>query len=238
MKTIGVIGGLGPQATMDFEARVHSISQTLLPHRYNTGYPPMIVYYHRYPPVVLDNLGNPVVPLQPDPRLLNSVVALGPLVDFLVITSNTPHLFRTQLEEATGRPILSMIDLTIAEVQRRGWRRVGVLGLMHPTVYTSRLDLLNIPYETLPGDPGGLRDQLDAAIHALATGDNGPAHTATALEAVRTLRARSLDGVILGCTEIPLLLGSHASAPDLINPLALLAEAAVKHAITDAITGE
>jgi aspartate/glutamate racemase len=46
------------------------------------------------------------------------------------------------------------------------------------------------------------------------------------------IRARHVDGIILGCTEIPLLLGDMALAPDLINPLELVADAAVKHALT------
>ena len=50
MKTIGVLGGLGPQATMDFEARVHRVAQRLSRRSYNGGYPPMVVYYFRQPP--------------------------------------------------------------------------------------------------------------------------------------------------------------------------------------------
>ena len=49
--------------------------------------------------------------------------------------------------------------------------------------------------------------------------------------AVADLRARSVDAVILGCTEIPLLLGDETDAPDLIHPAALLADAAVRLAI-------
>jgi aspartate racemase len=124
-----------------------------------------------------------------------------------------------------------MIDLTVAESKRRGWRRIGVLGLGDPQVYTRKLDPLGIDYETLSGEPGGLRDRLDRAILALMTGQAGPEETATALEAVDTLRAGNVDGVILGCTEIPLLLGDLAEAPDLIHPLQLLAEAAVRFAI-------
>ena len=52
-----------------------------------------------------------------------------------------------------------------------------------------------------------------------------------AREAVGWLRARPVDGIILGCTEIPLLLGDAAVADDLLNPLQLLANAAVHHAI-------
>jgi aspartate/glutamate racemase len=48
---------------------------------------------------------------------------------------------------------------------------------------------------------------------------------------VYDLRARAVDPVILGCTEIPLLLGDERDAPDLLNPAALLAEAAVRLSI-------
>ena len=51
--------------------------------------------------------------------------------------------------------------------------------------------------------------------------------------AVQTLRALPVDGVVLGCTEIPLLLGEDAEAKDLVSPLALLAEAAVRRAIAE-----
>jgi aspartate racemase len=47
MKTIGVLGGLGPQATMDFEQRIHRVAQQLIPPLGNSGYPPMVVYYCR-----------------------------------------------------------------------------------------------------------------------------------------------------------------------------------------------
>ena len=50
MMTIGVLGGLGPQATMDFEARVHRVAQELIAPNVNSGYPPMVVYYYRFVP--------------------------------------------------------------------------------------------------------------------------------------------------------------------------------------------
>ena len=87
MKTIGVLGGLGPQATMDFEARVHAVSQRLIPRRGNGGYPPMVVYYHRHAPVLLNEDGSPVLPIQPDPRLFEAARRVGSLADFLVITA-------------------------------------------------------------------------------------------------------------------------------------------------------
>jgi aspartate/glutamate racemase len=55
--------------------------------------------------------------------------------------------------------------------------------------------------------------------------------TLIAQKAVNSLQQHSVNGIILGCTEIPLLLGTQAAAEDLINPAELLAEAAIRHAI-------
>ena len=228
MKTIGVIGGLGPQATMDFEQRVHRVAQGLIPPRFNGGYPPMIVVYHRRPPILVNEDGTPRLPLTPDPGLVESVRAISATADFLVILANLPHLFQPQIEQASGRKVLSMIDVTLDAVRTRGWKRVGVFGMGQPTVYTDRLAALGIAAETL--DPEQILP-LDRAIIGLMEGRDTEASRRLAYEAVVALRARAVDGIILGCTELPLMLGAAADAPDLLNPAQLLAEAAVVKAI-------
>jgi aspartate racemase len=227
-RTIGVLGGMGPQATMDLEARIHRAAQARMPSFANTGYPPMVVAYFRRVPFLLEPDGSPRMPFEPDPGLIETARRLGPLVDFLVISSNAPHLFRPQLEQAAGRPVLSMIEITLAEVRRRGWRHVGVVGMGLPAVYTVPLEHMGMRFEILGEEE---RIHLNGAIVKLMEGREDAAARAIAVESVVALRARGVDGVILGCTEIPLLMGEHAEAPDLLNPAALLAEAAVAHAI-------
>jgi aspartate racemase len=230
LKTIGVLGGLGPQATMDFEARVHQVAQRLLPQHQNSGYPPMVVYYYRHPPILLQDDYSPRLPIQPDPRLLEAARRMGALVDFMVITSNGPHMLQEQIERAAGCKILSMIEVTLKDLLQRQWRRVGVLGFGDPMVYTKPLGELNIACETIDGE---LRAKLDRAIMKVMEGRDDAESAAMAREAVTFLRARKVEGIILGCTEIPLLLREDANAPDLVNPAQLLAEAAVKHAMVE-----
>jgi aspartate racemase len=170
------------------------------------------------------------MPIQPDPRLLAAAHALGQLADFLVITSNGVHAMQPDLEQAAGRPILSMIEVTLAEVARRGWRRVGVLAYLTPQVYAQPLEQRGRQWESIDA---ALQTPLDAAIQAVMEGRADAQATEQARRAVMALRACGVDGVILGCTEIPLLLHADLDAPDLLNPTALLAEAAVRHAIAD-----
>ena len=229
MKTIAVLGGSGPQATMDFEARVHAVAQRLIPQRGNTGYPPMLVYYHRALPMLVDEDNKPLVPRQVDPRLLEAVKRLGASADFLVLTSNATHQFQQELEQASGLNVLSMIDLVINEIRQRGWKYVGVLGFGEPTVYLTPLRQLDIACETISAE---LMRQLDQAILAVMEGRAGEKEASTARIAVERMRLQRVDGTILGCTEIPLLIG-QADRPDfpMFDTVALHVEAAVNFAL-------
>jgi aspartate racemase len=232
VKTIGVLGGIGPQATMDFEARVHRLCQRLVPQRINTGYPPMVVWYHRRLPVRVDDDGAAIIPMEVDPQLVEAAAWLGKAVDFLVVPCNAAHVGLAQIREAAGCPVLGMVDLALDEVARRGWRRAGVLGFRAaPPIYTEPLTRRGVRCETIDARR---QADLDAAIGALMEGRAGAAEAAAARAAVTALRAMPVDGVVLGCTEIPLLLGEEAEAADLVSPLALLADAAVRRAIADA----
>ncbi len=140
-------------------------------------------------------------------------------------------MMRDTIERFAGRQFLSIIDQTLEEIRKRGWRKVGVVGLGDPKVYRVPLDQLGLECETLSGEPDGLRDRLDDAIFRLMAGQTKPEDKDLAVEAVDLLWARGVDGVILGCTEIPLLLGDDAAKEDVVNPAQLLAEAAVRFAM-------
>ena len=228
-KTIGVLGGIGPQATMDFEQRVHRAAQRLIPPNANGGYPPMFVCYLRHPPILVREDHSPVLPMQPNPGLFSRAKELGALCDFLVITSNGGHLYAKEIEAAAGKPVLSMIELTLAEVKLRGWKRAGVIGMGEPIIYTRPLRAMNIATETLDADQ---REKQNAAILRLMEGRENDETLAATRRSVQILRERGVDGIILGCTELPLLLRPEdLTAPDLLDPLGLLAEAAIIRAM-------
>jgi aspartate racemase len=215
---------------VDFEARFHRVAQRRIPPHFNTGYPPLVVFYFRHLPIRVDADGRPRRPLEPDPRLLEAARRLGSVCDVVVIASNTPHLFMADIERAAGRPVLDMVALAVDEVERRGWRRVGVVGFSDPVVYTTRLMQRGLACETLDAVR---REALDAAIGAVMEGREDEEQRTVARRALEDLRARGAEGIVLGCTEIPLLLGAAGVRDDLLNPLELLAEAAVRLATED-----
>ncbi|SHH77659.1 aspartate racemase [Chryseolinea serpens] len=228
MKTIGILGGLGPQATLDLEVQIHLASQRLIPPQINSGYPPLVVAYHRRPPFVVK--GDALVfPLQPDPELLELAKRLGAMVDFIIIASNGAHLVQKEIEQASGRKVLSMIDITLEEVSRRKWHTVGVAGFKNAMVYIQKFSALGLVPATIDE---ALQLKLDASIMRVMEGRDTAEDHAIALEVVSQLCKQNVDGIIPGCTEIPLLLKENLDDVGFVHPIQLLAEAAVKQAMT------
>jgi aspartate/glutamate racemase len=87
---------------------------------------------------------------------------------------------------------------------------------------------MGLAAETLPA---ALQAPLDQAVFALMAGQEDETSRAAAEAAIEYLCDQGVDGIIPGCTEIPLLLGDIDDEPDLVNPAQLLAEAAVRLAM-------
>jgi aspartate racemase len=228
MRTIGILGGIGPQATIDFEDRIHRFAQTCIPQHTNEGYPPLVSVYMRHPPVAVGEDGKPSDPLTLDLRFTDAAERLGSWADIIVCPSNTPHFFLPELEAASGCEVISLIDVTVAELRRRGVQRAGLVGLGIPKVYSVRL--AEEGFDVFTADPEQVA-ALDDAILRLMEGTTTAGHRADGRAAVDAVRAQGVDAVILGCTEIALVLGDFAEADDLVNPAQLLAEAAVRRAL-------
>lgn len=231
MKTIGVLGGLGPQATMDFEARVHRVAQRLIPQDGNQGYPPMVVYYFREPPISLPADGSlPTTLIPANPRLLDAAQRLGAWADFLVITSNGVHFFQEEIEQAADCKVLSMIDVTVNEVQRRNLKHIGIVDFRPRTmnIYAQPLDQVGIRWEVLPAE---MLPAIYGAVLAMDEGRAGREENQILQAGLTYLRGQQVEAIILACTEIPLILAEAGQGEDLINPAQLLAEATVRYAI-------
>ncbi len=231
-KIIGILGGMGPQATMDFEQRVHAIAKKLHPPKFSTGYPTMISYYFREVPIAMNEDGSFISPPQPNPDLLEAARKIGTISDFIVITSNTPHFFQKQIEEISGKKVLSMIDATVEEIKKRKDKKIGLMAIgfsLKNRLFQNKLDPFGLEYEVMPDE---MAQRLDQSIEAVM--ENEPITkelTKPAKEALAYLRSKDVDSIILGCTEIPFLLEDELDTPDIVNPIQLLAQFTVRYSL-------
>ena len=229
MKTIGIIGGLGPQATLDMLERIQKVCNRLIPQSANSGYPPIYVGFCREAPMAIKPDGSVHDPLVPSDELLMVADEIGHLTDFLIIASNTPHLFQKEIEKVSDRKVLSIVEITMEDVRRRGCKKVGILAVgetLRRRLYQDPLDAEDVQWEIIPA---ALSEQLDKSIFAVMEGN--PTALDPAFRAISYLREQGADGIILGCTEIPLLLENMCGESYIINPSQLLAEAAVRYAL-------
>jgi aspartate racemase len=137
-------------------------------------------------------------------------------------------MLRDEIEEASGLKMLSMIDIVLDEIRRRHWRRVGVLGFHQPLVYTKPLSNSGVECHTVEGD---IAARVDASVLKVMEGRDDASCQLAVTEAIAVLKSRNVDGILLGCTEIPLMIPEEADAREYLNPAQLLAEAAVRFAI-------
>jgi len=230
VKTIGIIGGLGPQATIDFEERLHKVSQKLIKKYRNEGYPPIITYFFRKPPIKLTKNGTVVIPLRPSTDFLKIIKKVANLANFLVVPSNTPHVFAKEIEKVSGKKFLNMIDLTIDEIKKLNFKKVGILAIGHTLssgLYQKKLDEIHVSWITVDQS---FEQKLDNAIFLLMEGNPKPLEKITN-EAIKILREQEAEAIILGCSELPLAIDWTRKMKNLINPVDLLAEAAIKESM-------
>ncbi|BCS50641.1 aspartate racemase [Aeromonas jandaei] len=154
--------------------------------------------------------------------------------DFLLIGTNTMHKVAPEIEAAIDIPLLHIADATARRLQADGIKRVGLLGTrftMEQDFYKGRLQT-HFGLEVLvPAEAE--RERVHRIIYdELCLGEIRDASRAEYLAIIAGLAAAGAEAVILGCTEIALLVGEAQAAVPLYDTTAIHAEAAVTLALT------
>ena len=152
--------------------------------------------------------------------------------DYLICPDNTIHQVFELVEHRSPRPWLHIAREVAAEAKRCGYKRLGVLGtryLMEGPVYPEVLRVVGIEYRI----PSALeREQLNQIIFdELVNGQFLARSLSYYVDVIRALKDDGCDAVVLGCTEIPLLVSPEASPLPTLDSTRLLAKAAVRKAV-------
>ena len=154
--------------------------------------------------------------------------------DFFVCPDNTAHIVLEQIAGELPLPGLHIADVVCHEIIRHGWKRVGLLGTrwtMTGPVYRAALEKRDLE-RLVPDEP--MRERLNAAIFdELCMGIFNTGTTDVFLGAIEELKSRGAECVILGCTEIPLIVTPENSPLPALDSTRLLAKYAVLEAISD-----
>lgn len=226
-KVIGVLGGLGPWATLDLFEKI----LRLTPAQRDQDHLRVIIDSNaKIPdrsPAILGRGDDPT------PALVATAMNLERAgAEVLVIPCNTAHAFYDAVAASVTIPVLHIMDEVASALHRDRpkVRRVGVLATRATIV--ARLyhrALARIGVEVLAPDAAG-QDVVTRAIYGVKAG-TADRETAAAVAAVaRTLGDRGASAVVLGCTELPFILRPGDVDVPLLDSNLILAQAAVRAA--------
>jgi len=227
-KRLGILGGMTPESTVTYYQHIVRRYQQ----RYGDhGFPEIVIYSVSFQDFEnwmeageWDRIGERLG------QALRSMHAAG--VEVAVIASNTMHLLFDRLQRESGMPLISIVETTAAAIERAHLGTVGLLGTrftMEKPFYAEGLARHGI--RTIVPDAeerGGIHRVI---MDELSLGRLEPASRRRYVEIIERLAARGAEGVVLGCTEIPLLVGSADTRVPLFDTTILHAEAALEAAI-------
>ncbi|HEY2177889.1 MAG TPA: amino acid racemase [Caulobacteraceae bacterium] len=227
MRAVGVLGGMGPAATLDFLTKV--LAADPAPKEQDK----IRILVDCNPGVLDRNAAARGEGPSPGPALAEmarGLVAAG--ADFLVIACNTAHAWAGDIAAAVDAPLISMIEAaceTIAAAHPRA-RRIGLLagqGCLDAQIYQSAFERRGWQAVIPPAD---LQAGFMSALYSVKAGSLDAAEKAAFMACAEAVIAAGAEIAIAGCTEVPLLLTAADLPVPLIDPTQILAERTVAFA--------
>lgn len=226
MKTVGIIGGMGPLATCDLFRKI--IGKT--PAQSDQEHIRVVIDSNTAIPdrtaAILE--GGP----DPLPQLVRSAIGLeGMGAELLVMPCNTAHYFYDELVRFVRVPVLHMIRETLEEMRRRGIKNAGLLatdGTCRSGVYDRVFKGSGI---RLLKPEGEAQAQVMRVIYQGVKAGKTAYDTAALELALDGLEGQGAECFILGCTELPLAFELYGISRSSLDPTAILAAAAVREAM-------
>jgi aspartate racemase len=215
-KVLGVLGGMGPAATLDFLTKL----QALTPAERDQDHIRVIVDIN---PQVPDR-NDPFA--KPGPVLAEMAGALrGAGAEVLAIACNTAHAYADLVSRSSGLPLIDMIGTAAKAARDTGARRAGVVGTKQAIkLYREYLAAQGMGLVTLPAEA---QEAFMALLYKIKGGDTGPQVRQGMADLAQILAAEGAEAIIAGCTEVPLVLGQADTRLPLLDAGALLAKRCV-----------
>jgi aspartate racemase len=229
MKTIGMIGGMSWESSIEYYRIINEAVQEQLGALHSAKSLMVSVDFAEIEVLQRENRWEEATRAMIDAA--RSVEAGG--ANFLIICTNTMHKMADEVQRSIGIPILHIADATAEVVKARKLRRIGLLGTrftMEEHFYRGRLvEKHNL--EVLIPEPADREIVHRIIYNELVLGRIEPASKAEYLRIIASLAEAGAEGIILGCTEIGLLVSQADSRLTLFDTTRIHALAAVQFAL-------
>lgn len=225
MKTLGIIGGLGPETTAEFYLDIvfscFKKSKTRRPGIIIGSVP---LPYRIEEDLITKNEGSE----RYIPFLVNETKRLEKAgVDFIVMPCNSLHVFIKQIRNAVDIPVLSIIEETVKFLKKNNFNRVGIVSTsatIENKLYENAFEENNIGYET----PNSFQQaKMGRFIHNLVMGQQNSKDRDELIKIINDFEGKNVDCVTLACTDLQLLIPKHPTLK-IFDAMKILADATVE----------
>jgi aspartate racemase len=204
MKRIGIVGGLGPEATVDYYKEIINAFKNS---DGNLNYPEILIYSVNMSEFI--DLMTQKKYEKATEQLLEKIDALQRAgADFAAISANTPHMLFESVQKKSTLPLISIVEATCDEAVKSGLKRIGLFGTaftMNGTFYADVFKRHDIEI-VVPNieDRELINHKLFSEIELGVFKDETRQLLIGLIE--KMVKEKNIDSLILGCTEFPLIL--------------------------------
>lgn len=228
MKQIGLVGGISWSSTLDY---YRLLNEEVNKKRGGLNFAECIIYsvnFSQFHKFNADHNWDATFELLG--RAAENLKRAG--ADMIVLCANTAHVVAERIQERISLPLIDIRVATALAIQAKGLRKVGLLG----TVYTMEMDFYkNVLHahgiEAIVPDKDDRDFIEDTLVHELGKGILKDDTKGSYLKITNILISRGAEGIILGCTEIPLLIEQKDVSIPVFNTTHIHAQAAVRFAL-------
>ncbi len=226
-KRIGILGGLSPESTI---AYYEHITRTYATEYGDFSYPEILIYSVNFQQYVdWQKLGKWAESAQAMSDALRALHRAG--ADFGLISTNTMHMVFDEVQARVDMPLLSIVETTALAICKAGVKTVGLLG----TVFTMRESffrdgLKRAGIDVLVPSEGDQLQINHVIYHELCRGEIREESRRAIRQVIDGLGHSGAQGVVLGCTELPLLIRSEDCELPLFDTTVLHAQRALEYA--------
>lgn len=224
-KTIGILGGMGAEATVDLYMGIWRYYQSNYGAKYDSDFPPIIIYSVPIPDVVesLENEQLTLSMLQKTAKILEKGGC-----HFIIIACNTVQFLLPKIQEAVTIPVIGIAKTNASYLKDKGYKKVGILATkatIDKKVYETNLSEIGINLIT-PSET----DQkiITEIIMTQLAGKTTRKETEQLAQVINRLKEQGADAVIIACTDLPLVISQKDTSVPLINCTEIYANEAAR----------
>ena len=213
-KTIGILGGMGAEATVDLYMGIWRYYQTNYGAKYDNDFPPVIIYSVPIPDVV-ESLENEQLTLSMLQSTAKTLEKGG--CHFIVIACNTVQFLLPRIRESVAIPVIGIAETNAMYLKDKGYKRVGILATkatIEKKVYEADLSKIGISLMA-PSEPD--KKIVTDVIMTQLEGKTTQKETDQLTQVVNRLKEQGAEAVMLACTDLPLVISQKDTLVPLVN---------------------